>query len=138
MKYFDPVRRKNICASPEETVRQHIIQWLLETKKVPRHAIETELSLANLERGNKNRIDLMVHHFRKGKSISEPWLLVECKCSEKNSWALLEVQINKYLRVLRPQYIMLGLGNDWRFLEQTQDKKSYALTQDIPEYPHLD
>ncbi len=135
MKYFDPIRQKNISASPEEEIRQAVIAWLLETKKVPRHAMETEFSLAHLERGNANRVDIMIHRFREGAGVREPWLLVECKCTEKSSWELLQVQINKYLRVIRPQYLMLSLGNDWRFLEQTENAQSYRPIAELPEYP---
>ena len=46
---FDPIRRKQIVLTPEELLRQLVLQYLLETKKYPanRHRWRTPLGAHN-------------------------------------------------------------------------------------------
>jgi hypothetical protein len=135
MECFDPVRKKAVSATPEERVRQNIVAWLLQTIKVPSHLIEVEFGLSLIQKGNMDRVDILVPGFRAGRSLKEPWLLVECKQSCGSSLQNLEVQVNKYLRVVRPQYIMLALGSDWRFLSKDGDGMCYLSVPNLPRYP---
>ncbi|MCK9181333.1 MAG: type I restriction enzyme HsdR N-terminal domain-containing protein [Fibrobacteraceae bacterium] len=137
MQYFDPIRQKAIPATPEEAVRQRTILWLIGTIKVPKHLIETEFPLSKIQVGNPNRVDIIVHNFREKKSASEPWLLVECKRKGVNSPQALQVQLGKYLHVLKPKYIMLPLGETDIYLALAKDKKSYTKIEFLPEYPPI-
>ena len=137
MEYFDPVRKMAICATPEEQVRQEVVAWLLDSVHVPSHLIEVEFGLGCIQKGNQDRVDILVHHFRAGASVKNPWLLVECKRHNECSLADLEIQVNKYLRVLRPQYIMLGLGAGGRFLGQNADGRHYSPIATLPQYPEI-
>ncbi len=69
---FDIIRKKYVVLTPEEWVRQHVVHYLAEVKKVPVAliAVEREIALYGLRR----RFDVVVFS-RQG----EPWLLVECK-----------------------------------------------------------
>ena len=67
---FDPVRRKRVALTPEEEVRQQLIQMLSCVKNYPISLMTCEYSL--LLNGNKYRGDLVVHD-RSGK----PLLLAE-------------------------------------------------------------
>ena len=69
---FDAIRKKWLLLTPEEWVRQHILQYLLLTKKYPASliAIEKEIKLAGL----KKRCDIVVYNRK-----SEPWMIIECK-----------------------------------------------------------
>lgn len=135
MKCFDPVRGKPVHETPEERVRQQIVAWLLGTLRVPRHLIQVEFGLRAIQKGNPDRVDILVPQFRSGSPLSEPWLLVECKRPDKFTLADLQVQVNRYLRVVHPLYIMLGLGDDRRFLKRTDDGKGYSPVETLPPYP---
>ena len=41
--YLDPIRQKLILKTPEETIRQKILQYLLADKKVPKDMIQFEM-----------------------------------------------------------------------------------------------
>jgi len=69
---FDNLRKKYFVLTPEEWVRQHFIQFLIQEKKYPISliALEKQLTINNL----KKRTDIVV--FDKN---GNPTIIVECK-----------------------------------------------------------
>ena len=45
---FDEIRKKFIIISPEEWVRQHVVQFLLQEKKYPKSHINVEKLICDL------------------------------------------------------------------------------------------
>lgn len=129
---FDPIRKKNVPDTPEERVRQHVISVLTQIKNVPPHLIQVEFSLSTIVPENKDRIDLMVTDLKRG--INHPWLLVECKAEGQYTFELLETQVNRYLKVLTPKYILLALGNTNKIFAYSNETEKYELVSDIPCY----
>ena len=107
--FFDSSRKKFVAATPEEAVRQAVVSWLKDVQKVPGHLIETEFALRLFDPRNADRVDILVHDFREGANAKEPWLLVECKRPGVESPAALQVQVNKYLRILKPKFIIYSM-----------------------------
>src|SRR5437667_12420874 len=70
-KIFDIIRRKYVPLTPEEWVRQHVIHYLVNEKKVPKSlfSIEKILKVNRLVR----RTDVLIY-----KDV-KPMLLAECK-----------------------------------------------------------
>ena len=68
---FDEVRKKWVTLTPEEWVRQNIIQYLLQTVKYPAalFSIEKEIKLGEL----RKRCDIIIYN------DSLPWMIIECK-----------------------------------------------------------
>ncbi len=132
---FDPSRKKLVALTPEEAVRQRVVQWLVETLGVPPHLVETEFALKNISPKNPNRVDILVHDFRERQGIDKPWLLVECKRPGVDSPSALQAQVNKYLQVLVPKFIMLSLGNSAIFLALDAGRSSYRQIPNLPRYP---
>jgi hypothetical protein len=100
---YDPIRRQYFVQTPEEVVRQLLIQYFLEEKKFPQNRIAVE-KLLKVENQAK-RFDLLV--FDKN---AQPWMLVECKNPDIriDEGALLQaVWYNKALRV---PYLLLTNG----------------------------
>lgn len=69
---FDAFRKRWVVLTPEEWVRQNILQYLTEIKKYPSKliAIEKEIPLGEL----KKRCDVVVYDRN-----SLPWMIIECK-----------------------------------------------------------
>src|SRR5687768_12444478 len=69
---FDPSRKLWVRLTPEEWVRQNIIQYLLQAMHYPASliAIEKEIQLGEL----KKRFDILVYD-----QNHQPWMMVECK-----------------------------------------------------------
>jgi len=133
--YFDSSRKKFVRATPEEAVRQAVVSWLKDVLNVPSHLIETEFALRLFDSRNADRVDILVHDFREGATAKEPWLLVECKRPGVESPAALQVQVNKYLRILKPKFIMLSLGESAIFLQLDPQRKTYIRIPKLPIYP---
>src|ERR1700712_4693150 len=69
---FDELRKKHIVITPEEWVRQHFVQYLINQKKYPKTLIKLEGGLRL--HGMAKRTDIVVHN-----SAGDKILIVECK-----------------------------------------------------------
>ena len=100
---FDPVRKKYILLTPEEWVRQHVLQFFIQDMQYPPGllAIEKEFRMHNLQK----RADIVVYN-RMGRAS----LLVECKAPQvKMNQSTLEQAINYNLK-LNVKYFYLTNG----------------------------
>lgn len=69
---FDPVRRRWLVLTPEEHLRQYILQLFITRLKYPSSLISVEKSLD--VGGMSRRFDIVVYDRN-----HTPWMLVECK-----------------------------------------------------------
>ena len=127
---YDKTREKLVAQTPEELVRQTLVNWLIEKIKVPDYMIKTEFALSNLSPNENGRLDIVVAN-PKSTDLKEPWLVAECKAGKTNLQSL-ETQVNKYLRIVKPLYIVLAIGNEWHFL--SKNGNVYAATAKIPDF----
>ncbi|MDR2999632.1 MAG: type I restriction enzyme HsdR N-terminal domain-containing protein [Fibromonadaceae bacterium] len=124
---YDKTREKPVALTPEEAVRQTLVNWLIEKLKVPESLIRTEFALSQLVPGEKGRLDIIVAN-PNSMDLTEPWLLAECKAG-KTDLQSLEAQVNKYLRIVRPLHIVLAIGNEWHFL--SKNGKNYEIVSEL-------
>ncbi len=101
---FDSFRKQWVRLTPEEWVRQNMLQYLLQILKYPASliAIEKEIALGEL----KKRFDILVYRDAK------PWMIIECK--EMNvplSESVLK-QILNYNIAVQASYIIITNGTD--------------------------
>jgi len=128
-KLYDITREKQVKQTPEELVRQTLLNWLIEELNVPEHLIKTEFALSQLAPNEKSRLDIIVANPNTG--LEEPWLLAECKAGKTNLQSL-EAQTNKYLRIVHPTHIILAIGNEWHFL--SKKRNGYEIANEIPNF----
>ena len=131
---YDPIRKKEVADTPEERIRQATIRFLLDVVKVPEHMMSVEFPLATIDPSTDERADIVVHNFREGATIDKPWLMVECKAPDEYTWPELQVQLNRYLKVLTPNYIMLALGDTTRYFILDPKNKTFSRVDSLPEY----
>ena len=100
---FDPIRKKFVILQPEEWVRQHCVQFLMEVGGYPKSLIniEKELTINSL----KKRYDIVV--FNSDGSIH---LIVECKAPSININQETFDQIARYNLELNASYLMVTNG----------------------------
>ena len=134
---YDPVRGKDVPDTPEERVRQATIRFLIDEVKVPQNLIAGEVALSMVEPKNDDRVDLLVQDFKASGDLKHPWLLVECKAPGEYTWQALQVQLNKYLKVLTPKYVMLSLGDAVRYFELDATTKRFKKIEKLPEFTSL-
>lgn len=127
---FDEIRKKFIINTPEEWVRQHVIQFLLIDKNYPKSHINVE-KLLKINDLNK-RYDVVVYN-PNGSIL----ILIECKAPEiKISQSTFD-QIAKYNMTLKAQYLMITNGLNHYFYKMNYTSEKFDFQDDLPEYQTL-
>jgi len=127
---FDEIRRKFIILTPEEWVRQHVVQYFLKQKNYPKSLINVEKLLKI--NGITKRYDVVV--FNTDGSI---FILVECKAPEvKVSQANFD-QIARYNLTMKAQYLMVTNGLNHYFCQMDFINEKYNFLRDLPGYKAL-
>ena len=129
---YDPIRKKDVPDTPEERVRQATVKFLIDEVKVPENLIAVEFALSTVEPRTDDRVDLLVQDFKASGDLKHPWLLVECKAPGEYTWQALQVQLNKYLQVLSPKYVMLSLGDAVRYFAMDATTKRFQKIEKLP------
>ena len=101
---FDVIRKKWLALTPEEWVRQNIIQFLLIKKNYPASliAVEKEIKLGEL----KKRCDIVVYNRQ-----SQPWMIIECKEMNIILYEKTLEQILRYHITLPAKYLIISNGS---------------------------
>lgn len=134
---YDPIRKKDVPDTPEERVRQATIKFLIDVVKVPENLIAVEFALSTVEPKTDDRVDLLVQDFKASGDLKHPWLLVECKAPGEYTWQALQVQLNKYLQILTPKYVMLSLGDAVRYFALDAATRRFQKIEKLPEFTSL-
>jgi hypothetical protein len=122
---FDPIRKKFIILTPEEWVRQHVIQFLIVEKKYPKSLINVEKMVVLNEM--KKRYDVVV--FNSDGSIH---LIVECKSPQIEITQETFDQIARYNLSLNSTYLMVTNGLQHYFCQMDYENQAYVFLKDIP------
>lgn len=101
---FDSLRRRWVKLTPEEWVRQNIINYLVQEKKYPAAliAVEKSLRLGELLK----RFDLLVYN-----SNLQPWMLIECKSMDVKLEDSVLQQVLRYNIAIPVSYLVISNGH---------------------------
>ena len=124
---FDAIRRKYVLLTPEEWVRQHFIQYLVQDKGFPASliAVEKEFSFNRM----KKRTDILAYN-RQG----EPVLLVECKSPAVPVTRAVFDQIGLYNLSYNVPWLVVTNGMKHYCCRFEGTKAGYQFTDRIPEW----
>ena len=100
---FDPLRKEYVALTPEEQVRQKVLHYLVETRKVAAGLIAVEYSIKvnNLPK----RCDIVVFN-----NLGEPQMIVECKAESVPITEIVLDQAIRYYSGLNVKYLTLTNG----------------------------
>lgn len=124
---FDPIRKKFVRLTPEEWVRQHVLQFLMNSKKYPQSLISVEKEI--LVGNTKKRYDIVI--FNSDGSI---FLLVECKSPKIKITQHTFDQIARYNLQLKGQLLMVTNGLTHYYCAMDFKQERYAFMKEIPNY----
>ena len=127
---FDEIRKKFIIITPEEWVRQHVVQFLLRDKKYPKSHINVE-KLLKINDLNK-RYDIVVYN-----PDGSIFILVECKAPEIKISQHTFDQIARYNMTLNAEYLMVTNGLNHYFCKMDYEKEKYDFLPELPDYQSL-
>lgn len=122
---FDEIRKKFVVLTPEEWVRQHVIQFLVTEMKYPKSWINVEKVIKI--NGLTKRYDIVV--FNPNGSI---FLLVECKAPQITLTQETFNQIARYNLTLNAQYLMVTNGLNHYFCQMDFQNEKYHFLQNLP------
>lgn len=124
---FDEIRKKFIVLTPEEWVRQHVIQWLIVDKKYSKSYInvEKQLQLNNTVK----RYDIVVYN--KDGSIH---LLIECKAPSVEITQQTFDQIARYNFILNASLLMVTNGINHYYCTVDFKNERYSFLEELPNF----
>src|SRR5690554_1937737 len=113
---YDPCRQILLQYTPEEEVRQKIIQGLIEEMEIPRDTISTEFPLNHIDSTSKQRADIVV--WNKDRDGNEHALLVlEIKAKHVELTDHTLEQVKSYNEILNAKYIGVSNGKQMQLYE---------------------
>ena len=126
-KIYDPIRKRNIVLTPEEWVRQHIINYLVAHLGYPagRMAVEKELNYNQLKR----RFDILVYD-----AHLKTYLIVECKAPNVAITQVTFNQIAMYNKMVNAHILVVSNGIKHYCSTFNQQKNCYEFINQIPAY----
>jgi len=124
---FDEIRKKFVILTPEEWVRQHVVQFLMIEKKYPKSLINVEKILK--VNGLAKRYDIVV--FNNDGSI---FILVECKAPEVRISQASFDQIARYNLTMDSRFLMVTNGLNHYFCKMDYANERYEFLKELPQY----
>ena len=127
LSIFDTLRKKFLVLTPEEWVRQHMVQFLIKHRDYPKSlfAMEKGVQYNSLQK----RYDILVHN-----RMGNPFLLIECKAPHVPLSQKTVEQICVYNKVLQSTYIGVSNGQQHLFLSFDLKKAVYRQILEIPQF----
>lgn len=131
VKIFDRLRKKFIILTPEEWVRQHFVNYLINHKGFPESLMANEIGITH--NGTRRRCDTVV--FDKHGS---PMVIVEYKASSIVISQSTFDQIVRYNMVLHARYLIVSNGMNHYCCRIDYDNMSYDFLKEVPDYADLE
>ena len=124
---FDEIRKKFVILTPEEWVRFHTVQFLMNEKHFPKSLINVEKQL-NLGKLIK-RYDVVVYN-----PNGAIHLIVECKAPSIKITQSTFDQIARYNMSLNAEYLMVTNGLDHFYCRLDYELEKYQFLKEIPQF----
>ena len=127
---YDEIRKKYVCLTPEEWVRQNMIKFLMNEKGYSPGLIGVEVTI-KMNRVVK-RADIVAYN-REGA----PCLIVECKSPGTKITQDVFDQIARYNMQLHVNYLIITNGLEHYCCKLDYNNNSYSFLKDIPDYTEI-
>ena len=133
--YFDAVRKKYVLVTPRETVRQRVVQYLIQELDVPQKMIRIGEKLSYYGLPFRHRADIVIERFDAEENNLCPLAVVECKAIET---PLNEAAFNEtfdYAEKLQCAYCILTNAEDLFCFYM--DAEDYVELETVPTYQEM-
>jgi hypothetical protein len=127
---FDDIRKKHILLTPEEWVRQHFVQYLINQKGYPKSLIKLEGGLKL--HGKARRTDIVVFN-NEGERI----LLIECKAPSVNIDQKVFDQVARYNMVHKVGLLAVSNGLKHYYCRINFESRDYKFIEELPSYGEI-
>ncbi len=133
--YLDPIRKKLIYITPEETVRQKVISYILNMLKVPINMVSVEDNLSHYGIKTRERADIIIWQ-KCNESEILPLAVVECKAPNVPLDDKAYNQAINYSEGLGCQYTILVNGIDFICYAYDEQNGYHRITE-VPSYMNM-
>lgn len=130
IQIFDTIRRKWVALTPEEWVRQHMIQYLISEKQYPQSLFSVEMPITVNQTAKRCDIVLFNHE-------AKPLVIVECKAPSVELTQKTFDQAAVYNLTLLTHYLLITNGINHYFCMVDFENKKYSFMKDIPSFNEL-
>ena len=130
LKVFDTLRKKYVTLTPEENVRQHFVNWLVNHLHYPASLMANEIGIEL--NGTKRRCDTVVFG-----ADGNPMMIVEYKAPAISVSQKVFDQIVRYNMVLRARYLIVSNGMRHYCCVIDYAGNTYHFIPEIPDYRDL-
>lgn len=134
--YLDPIRKRLVYVTPEETVRQKVIYHLINELEVPPEMIAVEERLSHFGIESNKRADILILGLDKDGNYS-PIAVIECKAPGVCLGDYAATQVIEYSELLLCSYVMLVNDCEAQYCRYDNDKKDYIIIEDFPKYKEM-
>lgn len=132
--YLDPVRKRLIFVTPEETVRQQTIHYLIDKLHVPENMIRVEEHLSHYGIRSKKRADIIIERYEKADHTIRPLTLIECKAPGVLLGEKTAEQMFIYADLIGCDYAAMTDGRELFCYYYDKESESYKSLRDMPSY----
>lgn len=124
---YDLLRKKYVVATPEEEVRQQLLEHLVNELSYPKGLISVESGL--LYNKQAKRTDVVVYN-----NLGAPYMLIECKRNEVQLKKEAVYQLASYNRQLNAQILVITNGKELICLQVDPTQNKLIPLKEIPPY----
>lgn len=135
--YLDPIRERLIFITPEETVRQKVISYILNKLKVPSNVVRIEEHLSHYGVESKRRADIIIDRYDSDQQTFFPLCIIECKAPQIMLDEKAQIQMMDYCDLLGCDYGMVTNGHDTLCYHYSEQEKRYEQIDSLPDYIHM-
>lgn len=134
--YLDPIRKKLIYITPEETVRQKVISHLLYDLDVPADMISVEENLSHYGIKSIRRTDITIKCLTKDGDLI-PVAVIECKAPGIGLGDKVAEQLSFYSDTLGCDYAMMINDIEFQCYHYNEATQRYDLLEKLPCYADI-
>lgn len=134
--YLDPIRKKLIFITPEETVRQQVISLLLYDLNVPEDMISVEEHLSHYGVKSIRRTDITIKCLTDEGDLV-PIAVIECKAPGIGLGDKVADQLAFYSNTLGCDYAMMINDIDYQCFHYDERTEQYDLIEKLPCYSDM-
>lgn len=131
--YLDPFRQKLIYVTPEETVRQQTLSFLIEDLLVPKETIVVEQHLSHYQIATKKRADIVIHKLTEQGEL-KAICIIECKAPNVYLDDNARDQMLDYCNLIEADYAMMTNGVESVCYKYDELRNEYLIIETLPTY----
>lgn len=130
--YLCNIRKRLISITPEEEVRQSLINFLITEKGYPIENIQIEVPMSYFEKGAKGRADILI--FDNDENVL---CLIECKEPREYLTDNVLEQVERYDKYVKAETTCIAIGSEIHFFAFMENEDKIIKLSEFPSFKTL-